>query len=329
MPASQSLATGQPAAEKAGADLRAARERLGWSLNDVAASLCIRVSHLEALEKGHVSRLPGNAYALGFVRSYARALGLDAKEMVRRFKTEANAGARQTELVFPVPMPGRGPPAGAVVLVGLALTVGAYAAWYHLSGEGRLPAETVAAIPERLASLADQALPLAPDRAAVSEAPAQAAPQLLLAEPAAPLPYFSPTSAAAAPIPLLVPDQAPTSQVAGLASNPADNAPTEANRIVLHANADAWVQVKDHAGAILLTRTLKAGEAWPVPTRPDLLLTTGNAGGTEILLDGTPIPSLGRSGIVRRDIPLAPDLIKDGRFARNPAPDLASVRAHQ
>ena len=79
--------------------------------------------------------------------------------MVRRFKTEAAEVGRRAELIFPVPMPERGLPPGAVVLLGLVLAIGAYAGWYRLSGEGRLPAETVTAIPERLAPLAEQALP--------------------------------------------------------------------------------------------------------------------------------------------------------------------------
>ncbi len=116
--------------------------------------------------------LPGNAYALAFVRTYAKALGLDAEEMVRRFKTEAAEVSRRAELIFPVPMPERGLPAGAVVLLGLVLAIGAYAGWYRLSGEGRLPAETVTAIPERLASLAEQAVPPPPAPASGPAAPA-------------------------------------------------------------------------------------------------------------------------------------------------------------
>ena len=135
------LAT-EPAAPRAGADLRAARERIGWTLTEVAAALRIRLPHLEALEEGRLSTLPGQAYALAFVRSYARALGLDPEETVRRFKTEAGEISR-TELVFPAPVPERGLPAGAIVLLGLVLAIGTYVGWYRLSADGRLPAETV------------------------------------------------------------------------------------------------------------------------------------------------------------------------------------------
>jgi cytoskeleton protein RodZ len=93
------------------------------------------------------------------------------------------------------------------------------------------------------------------------------------------------------------------------------------SRIVLRATADAWVQVRDRAGPVLLNRTLHPGETWEVPAKPNLLLTTGNAGGTDIVVDGVATPSLGGSGVVRRDVPLDPDLIKDGRLATaNPRP---------
>ncbi len=51
-----------------------------------------------------------------------------------------------------------------------------------------------------------------------------------------------------------------------------------------------------------------------MPPQPNLLLTLGNAGGTDILVDGVSIPSLGASGAVRHDIPLDPDLLKAGKI---------------
>ncbi len=84
---------------------------------------------------------------------------------------------------------------------------------------------------------------------------------------------------------------------------------------MLRASADAWVQVRDRAGPVLLNRILHAGETWEVPPKPNLLLTTGNAGGTDLVVDGVTSPPLGGSGAVRRDLPLDPDLIKDGKLA--------------
>ena len=304
-------------APRAGADLRAARERLAWPLQDAAASLHIRTAYLEALEEGELSRLPGNAYALGFLRSYASALGLDPAEMLRRFKAEAAEVTHQTELAFPAPVPERGMPAGAVILVGLILAAGVYAGWYRLSGEGRLPAEAVTAIPEKLATLAEQALPpWVPPPAGHAVAP------VLVAVEAPPLvPMLSPSSAAAA---LVTPDQvlaAPT--IAPLAVPLAVPPNPDQPRILLRASADAWMQVRDRTGASLLNKVLKAGETWAVPPRAGLLLTIGNAAGTEILVDGVVTPGLGAAGVVRRDLPLDPDQIKDGKLAAS------AMRANQ
>ena len=49
----------------------------------------------------------------------------------------------------------------------------------------------------------------------------------------------------------------------------------DAGRIVLRANADTWFLVKDHDGAVLLNRTMKAGETWAVPARSDLIADNG------------------------------------------------------
>jgi cytoskeleton protein RodZ len=315
-------------APKAGSDLRAARERIGWTLQQIADALRIRLQYLEALEDGRIGDLPGNAYALGFLRTYANTLGLDPNEIARRFKAEASGVNQKTELAFPVPVPDRGVPAGAAVLLGVILAIGAYAGWYRLSGEGKLPAETATQIPVRLAPLVQQAVPpavpppqpagpaqTAPTLAAPTQtvptqaAPSAAAPLVVLPssrladtepvqpEDAPPVPAISPSSAAAAvPSPAMVvsPDQ---------------------SRITLRANADSWVQVRDRGGQVLLNRVLHPGETWDVPARSNLLLTTGNAGGTDLLVDGVSGASLGGYGMVRRDLPLDPDLIKDGKLA--------------
>ena len=81
-------------------------------------------------------------------------------------------------------------------------------------------------------------------------------------------------------------------------------------RVVLSATADAWMQVRDKSGQVLLNRVLHPGEFWAVPAQGSLVLTTGNAGGTDIMVDGAALPPLGASGAVKHDIPLDADLLK-------------------
>lgn len=68
--------------------LREKREQRGLSLKDVEAALSIRVKYLEALELGDYSIIPGEVYAKGFLRNYAKYLGLDADEMMQFYKDE-------------------------------------------------------------------------------------------------------------------------------------------------------------------------------------------------------------------------------------------------
>ncbi|MBK1660723.1 hypothetical protein CKO45_21100, partial [Paracraurococcus ruber] len=110
----------------------------------MAQALRIRRVYLSALEDGRIRDLPAPAYAVGFVRTYARALGLDADEMVRRFREASGPTvARKTDLVFPEPVPDRGVPAGAVILGGVVLAIGAYVGWYQWSGSGNRVVDAV------------------------------------------------------------------------------------------------------------------------------------------------------------------------------------------
>ena len=128
---------------------------------------------------------------------------------------------------------------------------------------------------------------------------------------------------AAAPLAALQPP-APPPPVAAPAPTPPAPAPppvTEGPRVVLRFKADSYIQVRERQGAVLLNRVMRAGETWPVPRGTPLLLTTGNAGGTELVVEGVASPTLGAAGSVRRDIPLDADSLKPGAaLASTPRP---------
>lgn len=303
------------AASRVGSELRAARMRAGWSIADVSAALRIRRPFLEAIEEGRTEELPGAAYAVGFVRSYAQAMGLDPDEIGRRFRAEGHEVNRKTELSFPAPVPERGVPAGAVVLVGLVIAIGAYAAWYKVSSLRHGDADL--SMPERLATMADRAPPSTASPQVASILPPPSAPVVTPTAPtAAPLSIPSAAQAApvAPPVPLPVPIPVPVTIHPPPAAEPApETAPApaaDASRVVLKFRADSYIQVREKQGPVLLNRVMRAGESWPVPTEPHLIMTTGNAGGTDIVVDGITAASLGPSGAVRRDVSLEPTSIK-------------------
>lgn len=321
--------TGADAA-RLGAELRDARAGLGLSVEDVAARLRIRRVYLAAIEEGRVRDLPSPAYAIGFVRNYAGALGLDADDFVRRFRETATGGqtARKADLVFPEPVPERGFPTGVVVALGAVLAVGAYAGWYSWSGQRD---RTVDAVPPPPPSLAEVAPPPAA-RGGVPEPP-RPAPPPPAPPPTAPVatgatPPPNVTLPTPTPVPVTIPGGPPPAsaqQTQQAAPPPAATAPApnpNEPRIVLRFRNEAWTQVRDpRSGEVLLNRTMRAGESFPVP-RQGLVMTAGRAEATEIVVDGQPAPFLNGVTGVRRDIPLDPERLRQPTppAPRPPAP---------
>jgi len=261
-------------AARVGEELREARIALGVSVEDAASQLRINKRYLQALEEGRIKDLPGAAYAVGFVRSYATALGLDPDEAVRRFRdVSGTAVTKSGELVFPEPVPRRGIPTGVLAALGLALAMGGYIAWYQWSGRGERVVDAVPPLPPRLERAADATAPRETPTAPVAEPPAPA-----------PVPVAAPP-----PPPRIDPDKP---------------------RVVIRAKGESWVQIRDNPGNRVLTdRVLRAGEIIEIPNRPGIVLTTGKAENLDILLDGQDVDPFGGPG-VRRNIALEPDRLR-------------------
>jgi cytoskeleton protein RodZ len=294
--------------------LRRQREALHLELGEVAAALRIKPAYLSALEAGRPDQLPGPTYAIGFVRAYADHLGLDGREVVRRFKQDSTALATKPDLAFPMPLSERSIPGAGMLLVALILAICGYGTWYYLStGEGSRP-ERVARVPADL-------LPSKPEErrtepAAPRSAEALAAPPLAVAAADAPLASDlagvgsdSPRLPSADPF-------APPQDVGQIAAATPSQGVAGGARIFLRATADSWVQIRDASQSVLLTRLLKAGQSYPVPDQPGLSMRTGNAGGLDITVDGNPAPSIGRMGMVRRKVALDPEALTAGAAVR-------------
>jgi cytoskeleton protein RodZ len=78
-----------------GATLREARERRGYSLDEVQQSLHFRERYLTALEDEQWDLLPGEAYTKGFLRTYAEFLGLDGTLFIDEFNERVAAEEEQ------------------------------------------------------------------------------------------------------------------------------------------------------------------------------------------------------------------------------------------
>jgi cytoskeleton protein RodZ len=76
--------------------------------------------------------------------------------------------------------------------------------------------------------------------------------------------------------------------------------------LTIQATGDSWVEVRDPKGNILFSRTLHAGDSWPVPDLPGLVMTAGNAGNTVLITNGKPSLPVGSAGVVLRNYALTP-----------------------
>lgn len=331
--------------------LRSRRIECSLELDYVAQILRIRPSILTAIEKGEFDQLPGPAYAVGFVRSYATYLGLDAEALVVRFKNETAEIARRPHLEFPLPMRDSRVPTGPLLFVCILLAILTYGGWYYMSSRPNQLADMVPTVPERLQHMLAPPQPRETAAPAVSQpAPAETA-QTAAASPAASAPVAAaqtagtpassipattaattpaPTQAAppqtsvdgvppvesqpalaatAVPVPAS-PDLAQPAINGEAAKAPGDTsygAPEGQARVVLHAIADSWVQVRDKTSNLLFTRVLKPGEHYNVPNQPGLTMIAGNAGGLDITVDGMNAPRIGEAGRVARNVSLDPD----------------------
>lgn len=74
--------------QSVGEQLRAARLAAQLDLNDIATKTRVPIRHLEALERGDYASLPSPTYAIGFARSFARAIGADETVIARDLRAE-------------------------------------------------------------------------------------------------------------------------------------------------------------------------------------------------------------------------------------------------
>lgn len=130
-----------PAMPLPGAVLAAQRQKKGWSVEQVASLVKLAPRQIQAIEADNYSILPGLAVARGFVRSYAKALGLDANEVIAGMPQDSPVAQRDhivpqyslstpfSEAPLPAMMGGRsGTPPVAMIVGALVVAVAAGAA---------------------------------------------------------------------------------------------------------------------------------------------------------------------------------------------------------
>lgn len=268
--------------EEAGTVLRKARLKTGEDLKSVSDKLRIRRPYLEALEESRHDDLPGRAYAIGFVRTYATYLGLNAAELVSLYKSETEPETEDTSLgqhAYQEVRQDARLPRGSLFILAILLGAGVYGAWLLSVSADRMVTERVPPVPERLglaATTVDQPSAATRDVAraepvaslAGDSASAAGSPRDIpaVSQPAAeaPLVASEALAPAAEETPAVVAEEAPVNEVEVAALTPT-TPPSEDPSVVIAddlalAVGGARVYGLENEGARVTVRAVK--QAW-------------------------------------------------------------------
>lgn len=286
--------------ETVGQHLRAARLRRGDELAAIARVLKIRKDHLEALEEDRQDVLPGRAYAIGFVRSYADYLGLDATETVERFKSEI-AVSGEEHINVPLlerPHDERRLPQGWIIIALVLIGTLAFGLWrlaHSASAYFNPPALPTPSqvhmrplLPKSATALgkppSHSAAPKAPTKI-VAKGPKGGAPATLSTPP---MPATSPPAGAASPPPQAASPSSLAVQLQGLPKGQAYGLRNASTRVMLTALKPVHVLVlgPPPGKMLFMDQTMQPGDTYRVPDLPGTTLTTMDAAALAVTLDG-------------------------------------------
>lgn len=265
-----------------GARLKAARLARGGNLADIAKETRVPQRHLLSLESDAYEKLPALPYTVGFVKSFAKAVGLPPEEIAAQYRAENGATSWTPQLTHFEPVDDRRvPPRGVIfaalgLLLLLVILATGYAVGWFDSDQAPPPPATEAA-PQTTAS------------------PEETAP----AQPLAP-PVSTPPSAVA-PAAATAPAQ-PIAAETAMAGAPLAQGP-----VVIRATADAWIKISADAGRTTVKMgILRAGEQYQVPNMAGLTLWTGKAGALDVRVGGRRVAPLGGPEQTVRNVSLEP-----------------------
>lgn len=289
-----------------GERLRKARKDRSLSIEDVAAEIMVPQHYLKSIEEDCFDALPGQTYAIGFVRNYSRYLNLPANDLVAALKEQVDfpktLDSYEIASGFVPPPRSSMLPSYGSVFAGLSVVAVVYALW-TVSADDKSTAALPAAVP---------GVQFEPMKGDASDAPVQAM-QVAQANIERPQSFdfpAEPLQTADAPTMPKVMDvkpAAPRAPEAEMAvSDDVDVA--ELEDVAIHVGEESWIEVRTK-DRLVFSGIKQAGEKLTVSglDAVSARLTTGNAGGIWLSVGDWTSVALGASGRVRRNLDLAPE----------------------
>ncbi|MEO8811720.1 MAG: helix-turn-helix domain-containing protein [Caulobacteraceae bacterium] len=253
-----------------GPALRVAREQLGLAVEDIASATRVRGAYIAAIERSDLDALPARPFVIGYVRAYARALGLEAEAAVERFRTEAPPAP--DDLLAPVGGENHAPRRLRGLAIAAGAIVAALAAWNILRHAEASPKPPSTAVRPTFSA-----------RARPASGPAQlGAPLPTPPEASSPAVYRTPGLWLDAP----TGEDARRIGVPFVAAGAVYGARAAGPEIILQARKATSLVVRGPSGTVLFARQLAAGEAWRSAPRSDLVADVGNPASIEVFAGG-------------------------------------------
>ena len=293
-----------------GVTLRKAREVRGMSLKEVAAALNLSPVALQDLESGAFDRLPGHTFARGYIRAYAKLLGMDQELLVREFDqaTGTDALGSSVNNLARISEPAR-VSQGLVRLVSFSvlaiLLVAGFLWWQDSTREREDAAPGIEQVEVESADGTTQIHPLEPEdqavelvqedvlvplqEATVTTGEAQSVtPVVAEAPPAVSAPIADAAVVPAPPAASPVPEPVVAPAVPAAAEVPAAQPVVGAGEGVLSIRftANCWAQITDADGRVLLSALKRAGEEVSLAVKVPLELRLGYASGAQVSFNG-------------------------------------------
>ena len=268
-----------------GAKLKAARESLGLSAAAVAAKLKLGERQVLAIEEEDFARLPGEIFARGFVRNYARLVGVAQEQLIVPVESHAVVSETVTApsegVIFSSPGLRRWVLLPLLALGFFVLLVAVLYYWLRqgedtLVGERAPPAAAMA--PRTVLPTPAPAAPVAPvptlSVAPAALAPADMAPSIPVGMqplPVSPLPLPQAKPALPTPTPAPHPEAA--------------TSPGKGHALRFSPSLDAWIQVVDGKGRHF-SKLVRAGSVETFAGDPPFRLVVGEAARVDMTYDG-------------------------------------------
>jgi len=305
--------------ESIGEFFRQVRETKGLTIDEVASKTRIRTDFVKALEDGNFAKLPDQVFARGFVRSYARSLGLDEDDAIHRFVQSAGAyydkQVERERLKVRQAEEERKRQANRKA-VAIAIGIAILTLIFLLSREQssllvrRSSSDLPASASKRAAppTPESQDAPPSQQAEAVPPAPKTKPSESSVVSAKASVgnnvePVTSPASTASAVPELAAPASSSLGSDGPLGGISLEGSGATDGQLALDLEATelSWVVVQVDGGSPQ-EALLRPGEKARWKGQDQFILTLGNAGGVKAELNGKPQKPFGQSGKVARDI---------------------------